>query len=55
MADYQRAIELVKELGRDGEIDKHSYRDWPLFKEFTKNQDFCHLIREHLWRTTQHD
>jgi hypothetical protein len=38
--DFKNAIQLAKELGKDGEIDRHQYRDWPLFKELRKSAEF---------------
>jgi hypothetical protein len=39
------AISIVKRIGIDeSELDKHSYREWPLFKEFRKHPDFIQLF-----------
>ncbi len=46
--DFENAIEIVRQLGKskDQEMDEHSYRDWPLFREFRKHPDFVSLFEE---------
>jgi hypothetical protein len=31
----------MKQIGDKGEIDKHFYREWPLFKEIRKSKEFA--------------
>jgi hypothetical protein len=43
--NFAGAISIVKQIGTsDTELDKHSYREWPLFKEFRKCVDFITLF-----------
>lgn len=39
--DFDAAAELLVTIGQNGEIDKHSYREWPLFREARKSEKFA--------------
>jgi len=38
--DFDRAIGLVGRMGPKGQIEKSSYRSWPIFQELRKRKDF---------------
>ena len=38
--DYDEVAHLMKAIGPNGEVDKVSYTNWPLFKEFRKTKVF---------------
>jgi len=38
--DWSRAIIVMRRVGSGGGIDKHNYRDWPLFRQFRKKPEF---------------
>jgi hypothetical protein len=43
--NFAGAISIVTQMGtNEQELDKHSYREWPLFKEFRKRPDFIALF-----------
>lgn len=43
--DFAAATAIAEQIGTtDQELDKHSYREWPLFKEFRKWPDFMALF-----------
>lgn len=43
--NFADAISIVTQIGTsESELDKHSYREWPLFKEFRKCPDFILLF-----------
>jgi hypothetical protein len=43
--NFAGAISIVTQIGKsEQELDKHSYREWPLFKEFRKYPDFITLF-----------
>ncbi len=43
--NFAEAISIVERIGTgEPELDKHSYREWPLFKEFRKCRDFIQLF-----------
>jgi hypothetical protein len=43
--DFKKADRLVVEIGnQDSELDKHAYREWPLFKEYRKSAEFIALF-----------
>jgi len=44
--NIEAAIELMRQIGAGGEIDKHFYRDWPLFKEIRKSKEFAATFEE---------
>lgn len=44
--DYEGAIKLMQSIGASGSIGKTDYRDWPLFKEFIKREDFLTTFKE---------
>jgi hypothetical protein len=46
-SDFSRAISVVKQIGAtEPELDKHSYREWPLFREFRKCPDFIAVFEQ---------
>jgi hypothetical protein len=39
--DYQKAIELMKSIGSTNKhLNKDAYREWPLFRQFRKTDEF---------------
>jgi hypothetical protein len=44
--NFKEAIELVRKLGKDGELNKHEYREWPLFRELRKSAEFIALFEQ---------
>jgi hypothetical protein len=38
--DFDRAIGLMRRMGREGQIRKSAYRSWPIFQKFRQRQDF---------------
>jgi len=38
--NYDQASELMKELGKSGEMRKAEFAAWPVFKEFRKTSEF---------------
>jgi len=44
--DFERALLAVREIGSSGEIGIVEYREWPLFKEFRKDDKFANIIFE---------
>jgi hypothetical protein len=43
--NFKEANGIVKLIGKDdGEINKHAYREWPLFKELRKVPEFTALF-----------
>lgn len=38
--EFEKAAEIMKSLGSSGPITMENYRDWPLFKEFRKADEF---------------
>jgi hypothetical protein len=38
--DWDRAIQTMYRIGGEGDIEKISYRDWPLFKQLRKRDEF---------------
>jgi len=45
--DWKESVALMKKLGANHDmIDKHAYKDWPLFKEFRKTEDFLTAYKE---------
>ena len=43
---FDEATILMKRIGDSGEVTKHDYADWPLFKEFRKEKSFLETYRE---------
>ncbi|HVB35935.1 MAG TPA: hypothetical protein VND42_01750, partial [Candidatus Acidoferrales bacterium] len=44
--DFKAAIDIMKQIGADGDINKHFYREWPVFKEIRKSQEFAVAFEE---------
>ena len=45
--DFNEAIDLMKSIGSSNKhINKDAYREWPLFKEFRKRDDFKKAYKE---------
>jgi hypothetical protein len=44
--DYDRATELVKQIGKDGEVALSHYRDWPLFRVLRSQPQFEDAVLE---------
>jgi hypothetical protein len=44
--DWARAAKVMRRLGKDGAVDQNDYRDWPLFREFRKQQQFLDAFEE---------
>jgi hypothetical protein len=39
--DFDAAMQIMDRIGVSGEIDKHHYREWPLFREIRKSKEFA--------------
>jgi hypothetical protein len=37
---YDQAASIMRELGKNGDIDRAEYATWPIFKEFRKSPEF---------------
>lgn len=44
--DHEVALQLMSQIGTDGEMNKHYYREWPLFKEIRKSSEFAAKFEE---------
>lgn len=44
--DWVHAAKVMRRIGKDGAIDQNEYRDWPLFREFRKQQPFLDAYEE---------
>jgi hypothetical protein len=45
--DFKEANEIVKQIGKDDpEVNKHAYREWPLFKNLRKLPEFTALFEQ---------
>ncbi|MDH5835273.1 hypothetical protein [Luteimonas kalidii] len=45
--DYDQAIDLMREIGRSGEmLDQAAYHAWPLFEKFRQREDFYSTYQE---------
>lgn len=44
--DWLRAVKMMRRIGKDGAVDQNNYRDWPLFREFRKQQEFLEAYAE---------
>jgi hypothetical protein len=44
--DFKVAAGLMKTVNAAGAINKNDYRDWPLFTEFRKSQEFLKTYQE---------
>ena len=44
--DFTDAKKIMKRIGRNGEIDKTSYKEWPLFKKFRQSPQFLETYKE---------
>jgi len=44
--DFDRANEIVKRVGAAGSVEKVNYREWPLFREYRKTEDFKSIFEE---------
>lgn len=44
--NWDKAIFAMKRIGNSGKIKKIDYRDWPLFREFRKRDDFLQAYKE---------
>jgi len=44
--DFKSALEIMKKIGKDGDIKKVDYKEWPLFKEFRKSEKFLKMFEE---------
>lgn len=44
--DWPRAAKVMRRIGKDGAVDQNDYRDWPLFREFRKQQQFLDAYEE---------
>ncbi len=42
----EQALTLFKKLCKSEKLDKSVYREWPLFREFRKNEEFQRLFQE---------
>jgi hypothetical protein len=39
--EFQEASEIVKKIGQAGDVRKHDYREWPLFKNLRTSTEFA--------------
>lgn len=46
LEEYERAVQIMKSIGRDGIITAEAYRDWPMFRLARKEQSFLDGYRE---------
>lgn len=44
--DFDSASEIMRRIGKNGNIGKSEYKDWPAFKEFRKSPEFCSAYEE---------
>ena len=44
--DWDRAAEVMKRIGHQGSVSKQDYREWPLFKEWRKEERFLAIYEE---------
>lgn len=44
--DFEEVETLMKKIGKTGEIDKLSYKTWPLFNDFRKQDNFSTIFEE---------
>jgi hypothetical protein len=44
--DIETVLQLMAQMGNDGEINKHFYREWPLFREVRKSKQFAAKFEE---------
>jgi len=44
--DCDCAAQLMTKLGRDGEMKKEFYEEWPVFREFRKSQPFAEAFEK---------
>lgn len=44
--DYKKAYDLMKKIGKNGEVDKENYRTWPLFRKIRKEKKFKSVFKE---------
>ena len=43
--DFNQAIVIMKEIGKDGTLKEVHYREWPVFKEFRKSREFLKTFK----------
>ena len=46
MDDFDRAHEIVKRIGTTGSVTKSQYREWPLFRDYRKSEQFQRIFEE---------
>jgi len=46
LEDWPRSAKMMRRIGKDGALDQNDYRDWPLFREFRKQQAFLDAYEE---------
>ncbi len=44
--DFATAIKIIRQIGPDGAVNKHFYRDWPLFKKIRESKEFAAVFEE---------
>jgi hypothetical protein len=44
--DFNTADDLVRKIGPHGEVTMFNYREWPLFKEYRKSEEFLKVFEE---------
>lgn len=44
--DFNTADDLVRRIGPHGEVTLFDYREWPLFKEYRKSEEFLKVFEE---------
>jgi hypothetical protein len=44
---FKEASEIVQQIGnKDEDVNKHAFREWPLFKEFRKSPEFIAIFEQ---------
>jgi hypothetical protein len=44
--DFEKAAEVMRRIGPEGEVHKAGYRDWPLFRDFRKSDAFQQAFQD---------
>jgi hypothetical protein len=44
--DFDRAIKIMKNIGAEGNLGKEEYKEWPLFKEWRKTEEFSSTYKD---------
>jgi len=44
--NYEQALAMMRRIGASGDVDKGHYREWPVFREFRKTDEFAETFKE---------